>query len=120
MSAHDFEVHQEEDVVASRRLVRIGVVSVAVGAIGVLVAGVLLAIRVGSVRPSNAGATGPPPAPREISQVEQTPIWNTRVAWDLRDAQRRELAGWGWVDRDAGIARIPIDRAMDLVVKESR
>jgi len=42
------------------------------------------------------------------------------VAWDLRDAQRRELAGWGWVDRDAGIARIPIDRAMDLVVKESR
>jgi hypothetical protein len=42
------------------------------------------------------------------------------VAGDLRDAQRRELAGWGWGDRDAGIARIPIDRAMDLVVKESR
>jgi hypothetical protein len=120
MSTHDFEVHQEEDVVASRSLVRIGVVSVLVGAIGVLIAGLLLAIRVGGVKPSLAGPSGPRVAPREISQAEQTPIWDTRVAGDLRDAQRRELAGWGWGDRDAGIARIPIDRAMDLVVKESR
>ena len=27
---------------------------------------------------------------------------------------------WGWADRDAGIAHIPIERAMDLVVEESR
>jgi len=29
------------------------------------------------------------------------------------------LDRWEWVDRDAGLARIPIDRAMDLVVEGS-
>jgi len=120
MSAHDFHVHQEEDVVASRSLVRIGAVSVVVGAIGVLAAGGILAMREGELKPSSAGPIRPRPGPREISQVEQTPIWDTRVAKDLRDEQRRELAAWGWADRDAGIARIPIERAMDMVVKESR
>ncbi len=28
------------------------------------------------------------------------------------------LASYGWVDKDSGIARIPIERAMDLVVKK--
>jgi hypothetical protein len=29
------------------------------------------------------------------------------------------LSGYAWVDRDAGVARIPIDRAMDLVLEEA-
>jgi hypothetical protein len=120
MTAHDFDVHQEEDVVASRSLVRIGVVSVVLGAVGVLAAGGLLAMSEGEVKPSFAGPTGQPTAPRELSRVEQTPIWDTRVAEELRDEHRRDLAAWGWADRDAGIARIPIERAMDLVVKELR
>jgi len=120
MRHRGFEVHQEDDVVASRRLVRIGVVSTAIGAIGVLVAGLVLSAGAGSVTPSLAGPGGALPAPREISEVEQTPIWSTRDGEDLRDAQRRELESWGWVDRDAGVAHIPIDRAMDLVMKESR
>ena len=37
---------------------------------------------------------------------------------DLRERQRRELESWGWVDRKAGIAKIPIDRAIDIVAKE--
>jgi hypothetical protein len=117
MSLPDFAVHQEEDVVASGRLVRIGVVSVVIGATGVLVAGILLAVRVGAVTPSLAGPQGPRAAGRTISGVEQTPIRDARVGEDLRDAQRRDLETWGWVDRDAGIVRIPIGRAMDLVAK---
>jgi hypothetical protein len=117
MSPPDFAVHQEEDVVASGRLVRIGVVSVAVGALGVFVAGALLVVRVGAVTPSLTGAHGPLPAPREISGLEQTPIRDTRVGEDLLDAQKRRLETWSWVDRDAGIARIPIRRAMDVVAR---
>ncbi len=32
--------------------------------------------------------------------------------------QQGRLAGYGWVDEEDGVARIPIDRAMDLLVAE--
>ena len=32
--------------------------------------------------------------------------------------QRAKQAGYAWVDKSAGVARIPIERAMDLVVTE--
>jgi len=70
-----------------------------------------------ALRRSFAGASGPRPAPRELSNVEQTPIWGSPLGEDLRARQRRELDEWGWVDRRAGIANIPIDRAMDLLVQ---
>ncbi|MGH7271999.1 MAG: hypothetical protein ACREJ3_16335, partial [Polyangiaceae bacterium] len=112
-----FPVHQEEDVIASRRLVRIGVVSLLVGALGAFFAGLILVVNTGTLRPSAAGPHGTQPAPREISRVEQTPIWYVRDGIDLRDAQKRELETWGWLDRDAGLAEIPIERAIDLVLR---
>jgi hypothetical protein len=118
--AGDFEVHQEADVVASAPLLRVGVVSVVVGAVGVFFAGLILVWVVGALRPSFAKPGGPAPAPREIAGIEQTPIWQTRAGEDLLERQRRELDRWSWVDRRTGIANIPIDRAMDLVVEESR
>jgi hypothetical protein len=33
----------------------------------------------------------------------------------LRAATRSRLAGWGWVDREAGVAHVPIERAIDEV-----
>jgi hypothetical protein len=36
---------------------------------------------------------------------------------DLRPAAQPSLQGYGWVDRDKGIARIPIDRAMSAALK---
>ncbi|HEX3343452.1 MAG TPA: hypothetical protein VHS09_02715, partial [Polyangiaceae bacterium] len=108
MSSPGFEVRQEEDAVASRSLVRIGIVSGVVGVAGVLVAWALLGAAVGST----PGRRPRGPAPRELSGIEQDPIRDTRAAADLQAAQRRELEGWGWVDRDAGVAHIPIDRAM--------
>lgn len=35
----------------------------------------------------------------------------------LRDAEDRVLESYGWVDRDAGVVRIPIDQAMQLLVE---
>jgi hypothetical protein len=32
----------------------------------------------------------------------------------LRAAEQERLNGFGWIDRDRGIVRIPIDRAMEL------
>ena len=33
----------------------------------------------------------------------------------MKAEELRRLNGYGWVDRKAGIAHIPIDRAMDIV-----
>ena len=120
MTAHEFTVHQEADVVPSRRLIRIVVGSILVGGIGVAAAAVLLVIGVGSVSPSFAGAGGPKAAPAKIGGLEQTPITTTHAAADATELGRRHLDEWGWVDRDAGTARIPVERAMSVVVEQSR
>ncbi len=42
---------------------------------------------------------------------------------ELREVQAdalEKLNGYAWVDRDKGIVTIPIDRAMDIMVRESR
>jgi hypothetical protein len=48
------------------------------------------------------------------------PRLQVHPAEDLVDYQAREkeqLASYGWVDREKGVVRIPIDRAMDLLVE---
>ncbi|HEY1588264.1 MAG TPA: hypothetical protein VGG00_00925 [Rhodanobacter sp.] len=53
-----------------------------------------------------------PPAPR----------LQNKPAADLATERARELAmldGYAWVSRDTGIARIPIDRAMDILARPS-
>jgi hypothetical protein len=55
--------------------------------------------------PSAAFAAGTP---------EQTPIATTERGITRKLEQQKQLAHYGWVDRDAGVARIPIERAMDL------
>jgi len=36
---------------------------------------------------------------------------------ELRAAEKSDLNAYGWVDRAAGIARVPIDRAMQLLLQ---
>ena len=36
---------------------------------------------------------------------------------ELRAAEDSDLTSYGWVDRESGIARIPIDRAMQLLLE---
>jgi len=56
--------------------------------------------------------------PRVPSPFQDGPKARTEVdrAWaECERDTRSHLSGYGWVDRDAGIVRIPIDRAIDLV-----
>ncbi len=115
---HDYEVHQEEDLLPVKPLVRVYLTSILVGAIGVFFGGVILAAATGALRPDVSGPRGQRAAPDQISHVEETLVWNTRRGLDLREKQRAELQNWGWVDRKAGLAIIPIDEAIDIVVKQ--
>ena len=56
-------------------------------------------------------ANPPPPEPR-LLQNEPDDLATVRAEED------RLLHGYDWVDKDKGIVRIPIERAMDLVSKE--
>jgi hypothetical protein len=51
-----------------------------------------------------------PPEPR----LQTDPRADLR---ELRDADQRTLTTYGWVDRNAGIVRIPIDEAMRLTIQ---
>jgi|SRR5271157_434621 len=51
-----------------------------------------------------------PPEPR----LEETPVEDLRR---FREVEERQLNGYGWIDREHGVVRIPIARAMDLLAQ---
>jgi hypothetical protein len=70
-------------------------------------------------RESRAVFTEYPLATRE-SRVPPEPRLQTNPREDLGNLRTREdqsLSSYGWVDKNAGVVRIPIDRAMQLVVE---
>jgi hypothetical protein len=101
---------QERDAIALRRAVRIGVIAIAIG-----VAAVWWSIRLDRGAPQIARETELGAAP---SVIEPSLIATNASARDLAAAQRRTLTSWAWVDREHGIARIPIDEAVEVVLRQ--
>lgn len=58
-------------------------------------------------------ATEPNPLPPE-PRLQANPVEELR---EQRATERQALHGYAWVDRKAGRVRIPIERAIDLVVE---
>ena len=59
------------------------------------------------------------PAPR-TARPQPTPALQTQPFMDvytLRRGEAEKLTTYGWVDKDGGVARIPIDRAMEIIVQ---
>jgi len=71
--------------------------------------------RLEPVPPSFAPATEhvPPPEPR----LQTAPADDLR---NLRAAEQTRLTTYGWVDRKAGVVRVPIERAKELVAEGAR
>lgn len=66
-----------------------------------------------------------PSQPRELGRAELNLVNTGLLQLDTRaedetSEQRRRLHGYGWVDRDAGVVHIPIERAIERVVEEQR
>ena len=100
------------------------IVGVALGAMLVFAAGTYWSSRIYANRSRELQPGGPDPIPREIGQgeigiVDQAPFEVTRYLQTYRKSSARRLGTWGWVDRKQGIVHMPIDQAMDLVVKEA-
>jgi len=60
--------------------------------------------------PMSAGQVKEPAAPR----LQTQPFKDVYL---LRKSEAERLESYGWVDQPAGVTRIPIDRAMDLVIE---
>jgi hypothetical protein len=64
------------------------------------------------------GRHAPPPAAVRQPELPPEPRLQTAPTQDLATLLAREdavLGGYGWVDRKAGVVRLPIDRAIELV-----
>ncbi len=113
-------VRAEEDRVSSRRIVAVGIASLLVFFLASLVATRMMVRDRAALLPD-----GPPPPPAEVGQpkigiVEQQLYERTRTGPEWKAEQLRRLQSWGWVDRQQGLAHIPVDSAMDLVVRGER
>jgi hypothetical protein len=68
------------------------------------------AVRDDATPPLAVGTTRLPPEPRLQTNPRQD-------LQDLRESEERTLTTYGWVDRNGGTVRIPIDQAMKLTVE---
>ena len=70
----------------------------------------------------NTQQLGPPASPfAETQTLPPGPRLQVDPAQDLKQLRQGEdekLNSYGWVDQKAGIARIPVDRAMDLLIEK--
>ncbi len=117
--------HGGADHAIDHEIDRRGILHAGVWLAATIVAGFVVAslIYLGLAR----GVERDDPAPSPIAAARQQPLppgpqLQARPERELaayRKAVRERLGGWGWVDRDAGLAHVPIERAIELVAEEA-
>lgn len=67
-------------------------------------------------------ATPPPPQFQAgQDQLPPTPrieVQGQRDLREFREAEQKQLDSYGWIDKDRGLVRIPIERAMEIAARE--
>lgn len=60
------------------------------------------------------------PSAAQVDPIEgvRTPADRAALLAEHRARERTEATTYGWVDQPAGIVRLPLDRAVELTVKE--
>lgn len=123
MTVHEEHAHahgavrSEEDRISTPKIVAVGVASLVL----FIAAGLVVTKYFYDQRSARPG----PPVPAEIGRskigmVEQQ-LFDRAVRGERDRAARLErLGSFGWVDRRAGVAHIPIEQAMELVAKGVR
>jgi hypothetical protein len=108
------DVRQEEDRVPGRKVMVIAAIVVVVSAIYIVAA---LGIEACGPEGPLPGAYGQD-VPEEVNAMELT-LFDTELPSEMAVRQARAyLDSFGWIDPEAGIARVPIDVAIDLYLAE--
>jgi hypothetical protein len=109
---------QERDVIPQRKtlvLLVAGILMVVISAIG---AQLILEWRLSELHDRDR-EQAPRTTPRELSGIEQVSAIENGAAKDYSE-QRVQLTSYGWVDREHGIAHVPIDKAIHDYIAEER
>jgi hypothetical protein len=114
------ELHQEEDNLPRWKVLVALLTTAVIGAIFIAAAVSLNAARIADLRPSGFFPERWLGPRRPVGRVRQDVFGELRREPTLAERKERELGSYGWVDRDRGVVRIPIDRAMDLVEQGRR
>jgi hypothetical protein len=111
---------QADEHVASFKVVAIGVIALLVFAGATVWSTRILRGTARTLQPTGPLAPGKEIGRAEIGIVDQTPFETTRGAERYRRTDLEMLNSYGWVDRDKGIIRIPIDKAIDRFLAEQQ
>ena len=107
--SHDFQVRVAAENLSNVRIVAVVVADVAITVLSLVI------VRAWIGPPEMIPSQLHGEAPREIARIDQTLIEVDEAANDERARQRRQLDTYGWVDRQHGVVRIPIERAFELL-----
>ena len=107
----------EEDRVSTGRILQVGAASILL----FILAGAAVVYDL-HVRQAERG---PLAVPAEVGRskigLAEQDFFDVAVRGSRENARKRDrLASYGWVDRNAGVVHIPIDRAMELVAQGVR
>jgi hypothetical protein len=112
-------VRQDEDIVPTRRIVLVLIVTIAVTLGGILWAGLLLGFRERALRPEGtagvllgAAAAGERKAPPGPQAIFGEPFDLGMPGQEENRRARERLASWGWVDREKGVVHVPVEEVM--------
>jgi hypothetical protein len=117
MSGHPV---QEEDRIASGKILAVGLISIAIFAVGAVWA-ISIQNRTmgGTVEEPLAGTIQAAyPMKPEVGIVYQWPFNMSRFGETKHEEKRAWLESYGWVDKNAGVVHLPIDVAMKKLVAE--
>jgi hypothetical protein len=103
---------QEHDAVQGR-----GIVAVAIAVIVATVAGVLVAYGLGRWSAEDWPVTSILPLPPEVSAMETGLFDLEAQGLEMNQRATQHLDSYGWVQEEAGLVRVPIDVAIELVLK---
>ncbi len=118
--SHAPEARQEPDRPNVKALV-----AIALGTLVVFASFLVAVIFLLRARETAFAPHGQPPAPEvlhqpEIGLVNQRPFGEQPDAEEMRRRAADRLGSYGWVDRDAGLVRLPLDRALQLAAQGVR
>jgi len=82
-----------------------------------VIAYLLLRLRESALRPSRSFPEKNLPAPHEVAKVLAAPYEVPLPVPSLKERQRTLVNSYGWVDPSKRVVRIPVRRAMELMLQ---
>jgi hypothetical protein len=116
--ARHADVRTEPESLPHAMILRIGLATLMVGAALCFTTYLLMRARVRTVRPGFDFPERALPPPHEVATIRQELFQIANPGADLYDQQRALLDRFGWVDEKKRLIHVPIETAIDLVVRD--